>query len=43
MRTEKVVKPEESNLNMPIKSKKQFSKDELDELVIRLAEAHELI
>lgn len=43
MRTEKVVKKEASELKMPAKSKKEFTRKELDDLVIRLSEAHGLV
>lgn len=43
MRTEKIVKKEESNLNMPAITKRKFTRAELDKLVLKLAEVHGLI
>ena len=43
MRTETKSFKHDSELKMPIKSKKAFSKDELEALTIKLAEVHGLI
>ncbi len=43
MRTETIHKKEASDIKMPRKSNKKFTKAELDELVIRLAEAHDMM
>ena len=43
MRIEKVVKKEASDLKLPRKSNEKYSRVKLDDLIIRLAEAHGLI
>lgn len=43
MRTEKVVKKGASELKMPVKSKKKYTRKELDALLIKLAEVHGLL
>lgn len=43
MRTETIVKKDESDLKLPRKSNKKYSRTELDIMTVRLAEAHGLI
>ena len=45
VRTEQIIKKEDSNLKMPITTsgKGKYTREELDEMVIKLAEAHGMI
>ena len=42
VRTEQIIKKEDSNFKMPITTsgKRKYTREELDEMVIKLAEAH---